>query len=440
MHKLTQHFLTEFERNKATFPGARLPWLQKSREEAIAFFAQAKLPSRQDEAWKYTTLDKWTESFLACRGAAYPENQTLILEKDFAEKVLSQDCYQLTFVDGVFHAELSVLPAASSQWILQNLSMALAEHPAKVESYLNSLQVTHAFAALNAAFWQEGLFLELSANTVMDKPIVLNVVSTQAEQFHHLRNLIIAQPGARATIIEHYYDCNDATDNTYFNNVLSQLIVADNACIDHYKIQQEGALGLHIGATIVDQQRDSQVNSHVFSFGAALGRNDIHVNLNAENATCHLYGLYLAKDKQHLDHYTRIEHLKSRGTSKEYYKGIVDNQARAIFNGLVYVAPQAQKTSAEQQNKNLLLSRLAEVDTRPQLEIYADDVKCTHGATVGQLDEDVLFYLRTRGLDAEVAQALLIRAFAAEIIAQVALPALRTKLEEMLLEFRKKAE
>lgn len=425
MHNLTQHFVNEFEKHSSELFDQSLSWLKKNRELAIASFAKAGLPSRQQETWKYTSLNTW---------ASQLSSVTLQPTKSISLATTTgllptQACYQITFLDGVFQPQHSFLPPSSAKWTLKNLAAAVKENSDKIEPHLNTANESDSFATLNTACWQDGLFLEIPNNIIIDKPIVLNIASTQSAKFNNLRHLIIANSGSRVTVIEHYHGIPEIT---YFNNSITQLIVADNAHVDHYKIQQESMTGLHVGSTYVSQQANSQVNSHVFSLGGLLGRSDTHINLEAENAACNLYGLYLAKDKQHLDHYTRIAHLKPHGISKEYYKGIVDNKAHAIFNGIVYVAPQAQKTSAEQHNKNLLLSRLAEVDTRPQLEIYADDVKCAHGATVGQIDEDALFYLRARGLDIAEAQTLLIHAFAAEIIEQVTLPELRKRLEEML--------
>jgi Fe-S cluster assembly protein SufD len=248
---------------------------------------------------------------------------------------------------------------------------------------------------------------------------------------------VVAEPGSEAAVIESYA-C--LFDGCYFTNALTEIAVMEDAQVDHYKLQEESTKAFHVATLQVHQDRDSRFASHSISFGGGLARNDINVVLDAEGAACRLNGLFMVGGRQHVDFHTRIEHAKARGTSEEVYRGILDGRARGVFNGRVKVYPDAQKTDARQSNDNLLLSRDAEIDTKPELEIYADDVKCSHGATVGQLDEQTLFYMRSRGIGENQARGLLTYGFAREILERVSLAPLRDKLTHELLHRMPNAE
>jgi len=257
-------------------------------------------------------------------------------------------------------------------------------------------------------------------------------ITTAALDGHavHPRILVRAGDNSRATLVERYIALDDAV---YFTNAVAEIQLGNNAALDYYRVQEECAKAFHIGGVHVHQGRDSRFFAHGVSLGNALLRNDIDVRLAAGGAHCELIGIYLAAGRQHVDIHTRIDHLQPHGTSNEFYKGIIDGRGRSVFNGKVIVHPDAQKTDARQVNNNLLLSADAEVDTKPQLEIYADDVQCSHGATVGQLDADALFFLRSRGVDEAAARHLLTHAFAAEIIERVEVPALRAYLDRAIM-------
>jgi Fe-S cluster assembly protein SufD len=261
------------------------------------------------------------------------------------------------------------------------------------------------------------------------QPIHLLFIATQEDLAMHPRNLIRAAPGARATIIEHFAGPNDIA---YFTNAVTHLVAGEGAEIEHVRVQQESARAFHVAALHARQAANSRIISHAFSLGALLSRNNIDIRLDAEGAAVTLNGLYVAGRRQHVDHHTRIDHARPRCISRETYKGVLDGAARAVFHGRIVVHPDAQKSDARQSNRNLLLSGQAEVDTRPQLEIHADDVQCAHSATVGQLDEQQLFYLRSRGVDASCAKAMLIEAFAREVIARIDFTPLRERLEHSL--------
>ncbi len=272
----------------------------------------------------------------------------------------------------------------------------------------------------------------MPANAVIEKPVNLLYLSGLNDQpfASHPRNLIILSENSQATIIESYIGLDDSD---YFTNTVTEVCMKQNAHLQHYKIQQESMQGYHVGNLNIAQAQDSNVESHSISLGGALVRNDIHSCLEATGAEIMMNGLYMATGRQHVDNHTRVDHLKPNTRSHEIYRGVLNDHARGVFNGKVVVHKDAQKTDAVQSNANLLLSDNAEVDTKPELEIYADDVKCAHGATVGQLDQDMLFYLRSRSIDETTAKSLLTYAFAGEVIRKIKLDPVRKRLEYLVI-------
>jgi Fe-S cluster assembly protein SufD len=264
----------------------------------------------------------------------------------------------------------------------------------------------------------DGLFLYVPKNVKIEKPIQCLFISTQEFQdsMQHLRNLIIVEENSQVTLFETYVS---ETEKKYFNNIVTQIYLGNHSQINYYKYQQESENGYHIANTQIHQQANSCVNSFHFSLGSQLAREDLAVSLNQSGAECALYGLYLLDNRQHIDHHTRIDHHVSNCTSYELYKGILAAQSVGVFNGKIIVHPQAQRSNAQLVNQNLLLAKTAEINTKPELEIYADDVKCSHGATVGQIDDESLFYLRSRGIEEQTAQNILTYAFASEVINQI---------------------
>jgi Fe-S cluster assembly protein SufD len=336
--------------------------------------------------------------------------------------------HRLVFVDGLYAPALShraTLPAGATLSVLGDV-LALA--PAELEPLLERAGNATPFFDLNTAFMSDGLYLHLTRDTVLADPIHLVFIATAAGRAVHPRNLVVTEGGARATIIEHYA----GGDAAYFTNAVTQVAAADGAAIEHYKVQEEGPLALHIGALHASQDRASRLTSHSIALGASLARTDIATSFDAEGCEARLDGLYVVGGRQHVDHHTRVDHARAHGTSREHYRGVLDGGSRAVFNGKVVVHAGARKTDAAQANHNLLLSRGAEVDTKPQLEIHADDVKCTHGATVGQLDAAQLFYLRSRGFDEPMARALLTQAFARAVIDGIRLAPVRGRLARLL--------
>lgn len=423
-----EHTLADFARVAAHLPGAKLPWLAQARQAALAHFADVGLPAARDEDWKYTSLDGLERNRFTASAHHHADDKALAaLVRQLA---LTEDAgHLLVFVNGRHSPALSSPGRLPSGARLTNLGEALDQSPESLEPYIGGDDQPTAFEALNTAFMTDGACLHLSRDTVVESPIHLLFIAADAGMAISPRNLIIAEEGAHATVIEHYVASDDTV---YFTNARTRILAAANATITHYKLQQESLQAFHVAGIHAQQARNSRFLSHSISLGGALTRNDISTTLAAPGGEAALDGLYLVGGRQHVDHHTRVDHRESNCTSRELYRGILDARARAVFNGKVVVHPGAQKTNAQQANHNLLLSRDAEIDTKPQLEIYADDVKCTHGATIGQLDENQLFYLRARGVEESMARSLLVHAFAHDVIERIRVAALRTRLEQIL--------
>ncbi|MCP4043964.1 MAG: Fe-S cluster assembly protein SufD [Gammaproteobacteria bacterium] len=425
------HYLNEFETVANRLPGNAAPWLRELRRHALDHFAGAGFPSPRDEQWKYTRL-----SAIEKRAFRPTAETTANLDPERIEKFLfpNLECRRLVFVDGRYQPHLSTPVKTGEELTAGSLASALEEQPDTLKPHLARVASpeTNGFSALNAAFMTDGAIIQLPAKMVVEEPIHLLFIATDNHQepLFHPRNLIVARDGSQAKIIESYVSIGEAS---HLTNATTEVVLGENSVLEHYKLQQENQKAFHIAALQVHQERDSRFVSHSISFGGLLARNDINVWLNAEGAECTLNGLYMVDGRQHVDFHTTIEHTKPHGTSHEFYKGILNGRSRGVFNGRVHVHPDAQKTDSTQSNKNILLSRNAEVNAKPELEIYADDVKCSHGATVGQLDEEMLFYLRSRGIGADAARGLLTYGFAQDIVNRMSIPQVRDYLEESLV-------
>jgi Fe-S cluster assembly protein SufD len=341
----------------------------------------------------------------------------------------------LVFVDGVFSPELSNRPTPPNGVVVQPLGEALEQSADLVERLFGQVatdQVT-PFSAFNAAFLSDGALIRIPAGVEVGDPIHLLFVASPgaADQARNIRNLILVERGARAQVVESYVGLGAATS---FTNAVTEVSVAAEAWVEHTRIQREAEAAFHVGLTSVDQERESHYRSFTLSMGARLARHDLQTRLDGENVESLLYGLYLGRGDQLVDNHTAIFHDYPNCRSWEVYKGILDGKSHAVFNGKVIVRPEAQKTDAKQTNRNLLLSDGARVDTKPQLEIFADDVKCTHGATVGRIDEIAYYYLQSRGIPRAEAQRILTYAFAAEVVEEVASPLVRQALDRLVRE------
>lgn len=408
-----------FKSQAADRPGAGLPWLASIRQRALERFVDEGWPSNRSDAWRHTSLSFLDrQRFVAAQPVEVPDTAIAQLRHG------DDSGHWFVFVDGRYAPGLSTLGAFPQAAQVSALSEAFQRWPEQVEAAFGTGETGTSPAALNAAFATDGIFVYLAPGVVVEAPIHLAFVSATPDGANHPRNLIVAGAGAQATIVEHYVGL---VDTVGLSNAVTRIQVGEGARITHVKLQQETEQTFHLASIDVVQARGSVFNSHSLSFGARLARNDITTRFNGEDCETLLNGLYHVDGRRHVDHHTRIEHGKPRGVSREFYRGIVDGSGRGVFSGRIVVDAGAMRTDAVQRTDNLLLSAQAEADARPELEIYADDVKCAHGATVGQIDEDSLFYLRTRGVDEAHARNLLTYAFATEALARIELVPLRRR-------------
>jgi Fe-S cluster assembly protein SufD len=407
-------YLAQFDKSKG---GA----LADLRRRAIDRFATLGFPTGAEEEWRFTDVSPIAETAFAA-----PNGVDASKLADLAKGPLK--ACQFTFIDGRFAPSLSSLKLPKSV-AAGSLASFLAEDPKRVEPHLarHASFEKNAFAALNTAFVGDGVFLHIPRGVKIEEPVHLLFLSAAdgTPVVSHPRVLVIAEEGAHATIVESYLG---PAGGTYFTNAVTEIVAREAAVIDYYKVQRESPKAYHVATVMAHLGRNAALTSHSISLGAALARNDIGAVLDGEGAEVTLNGLYEASATQLVDHHTSIDHAKPHGTSRELYKGILNGKARGVFDGKIVVRPDAQKTNAVQTNKNLLLSKDALVNTKPQLEINANDVKCKHGATIGQLDRDMLFYMRSRGIGHDDARRLLVHAFASEIIDEVKVDAIRTQL------------
>lgn len=417
-------YLGAFRRVSSLLPGQQVDWLRESRAEAIGRFAQQGFPTLHDEEWKYTNVSAIEHG----RFNVLPPLGSGFLGRLVDSHALP-DSHLLVFVNGHLQAGLSRLGNLPADMKLASLTYRLERNPDDLEDALVTYPPPSAFADLNLAFMTDGAYVRLPPGSIVKEPIQLLFIASEANLAIQPRNLVLAGAGSSASIVEHHVAVGEIS---YFTNAVTDIVLDAGAAIEHHKLQQESPSAFHIATVNVAQAAKSKFISTSFALGARLARVGIAVRLQAENASCELDGLYLTDGRQHVDHHTRIDHLQPRCTSRELYKGVLNGASRAVFNGRVVVHPDAQGSDAVQTNHNLLLSENAEIDTKPQLEIWADDVKCSHGATVGQLDEDQVFYLCSRGIDQPAARAMLTRAFAMEVVNRVSLPSLLERLDELL--------
>jgi Fe-S cluster assembly protein SufD len=429
--KATDPYLEKFERFESQ--DGQPAWLWSLRKAGIASFSEQGFPTLRHEDWRFTNVAAIAQLPFRPMLEATPEK--------VAAEILKLDVFaglpgpRLVFVNGRYAADLSLTPPLPEGVKAGSLAAALAKEPGFLEKHLGRYAQTggNAFAALNQAFFLDGAFIHVPAGVAVTEPVRLVFISTarQSGATIHPRNLIVAEANSRLTVVESYVSTHDSA---YFTNAVTELVAGDNAQVEHLKFQDEAAHAYHIATLHGQFGRRSNVKIHSFALGAKLSRNNIRAKLAGEGLECVLNGLYLTRDEQLADHHMIVEHAQPHCASHEYFNGILDDKSKGVFHGRILVQPIAQKTDAKQTNKNLLLSDDATADTKPQLEIYADDVKCTHGATVGQLNDESIFYLRSRGLDTETARRMLIHAFAGEIIERIRYEPAREELDKLVWE------
>ena len=423
-----EQYLAAFEQSRSNRNAEDPGWLNELREAGITSFEALGFPTTKNEEWKYTNVEPiWSQQFFHANGEA--KNADAILSASFVDAAGQR----LVFINGVYAPQFSRAGNLPGSVSVKSLTQMLKQNDGVLGTKLgrHARHQLEPFVALNTAFMEDGAVVIVPAGCRLTEPINLVFVSIATERrvLSQPRIFLFLGAGSEAKIVENYLGPNKAG---YFCNAVTELIGGADAVVEHYRLQQEGDAGLHVGTLAAVLDRGCQFTAHAITLSGALVRNNVRVVLDGEGAGCVLNGLYLIDGKQHVDNFTEIEHAKPRGSSLELYKGILSGSGHGVFNGRIVVHKDAQKTDARQTNKNLLLSQNAVVNTKPQLEIYADDVKCSHGSTIGQLDADALFYLRSRGLGLEDARSLLSFAFASEVVGRIKIESLRQRLDDYL--------
>ena len=418
------HYVADYRR--AIEQSAAQPrWVAQARESAIAQFERLGFPTAKLEQWRFTSVAPIAERTFAL--ATDGVSHVGALQARPPERAHRG----AVCVNGRFTPQLSHLEKLPKGVQVLSLEAAIASQPTLVEPHLAKLAPaqTNAFTALNTAFLRDGVVLLIPARTIIEQPIEVTFasVSEGSGSVSHPRLLIVAGEASQATVLERYVGNGPA-----FTNAVAEVWLGANAVVDHYKLQEEPADSFHIAGMFLNCARSATFSSHSLTFGGGLVRNDVVATLDGEGIDCTLNGLYVGRGKQLIDNHTTIDHAKPHCNSHEVYKGILADTSRAVFNGKIIVRPDAQKTDAKQTNKALLLSDDANINSKPELEIFANDVKCTHGAAIGQLDDAAMFYLRSRGLSVRDARAMLVRAFAGDILNRVKIAPVREYLEGIL--------
>lgn len=431
VNEATDHYRSHFARCETELVHNGESWTRPLREAAFSRFAELGFPSTRDEEWKYTNIGPILRIPFA-PAASEVSGWTCDRLASVAFGDLERN--RIVFLNGYHSDQFSALHSLPRGVKVGSLALALRAEAGLVQDYLghHASYRDHTFVALNTALMRDGAFVYVPKGVVVEEPIHLLFVARAGSEaaVSHPRSLIVVGDGGQVTLLESYVGLEGGI---YFTNAVTEMVLGENAVVEHCKLQWESLAGYHIAMLQASVRRSSNFLSHSIALGGSLTRNEVNVVLDGEGGECTLNGLYMAEGQQHMDNHTRIDHVKPHCTSREYYKGILDGQSRGVFNGKIYVHRNAEKTDAKQTNKNLLLSKNAWVDTKPQLEIYNNDVKCTHGSAIGQIDQDALFYLRSRGLDREAAQGLLTYAFASEVIRGIRVESVRAWLDNLLV-------
>ncbi|HET8596273.1 MAG TPA: Fe-S cluster assembly protein SufD [Castellaniella sp.] len=417
-----QAWADTFGRRAGSLAGARMPWLADLRRQALDRFLSEGWPTTRIEAWRHTSLSPLAAATFA-DGGAQPVAELVAALKS------GEPGHWLVFVDGAYDAALSDAGELPGGATVLPLSQAWDSHADDIRAAYGQAGEGHSTSALNLALAGDGAFVRLGRGVAVEQPIHLVCVAASPQAAHFLRHVIRAEAGSQATVVEHYVGVAGASN---FRHAATRLNLDQDARVMHLKLQQESAQAWHLGEIDAVQARGSYFASHSVSLGARLARHDIATHFADERCETLFNGLYYVDQRRHVDHHTLIGHEQPRCVSHESYRGILADTAHGVFSGRILVAPGADGTDAVQRNDSLLLSRLAKSDSRPELEIYADDVKCAHGATVGQIDADSLFYLRSRGLDEAHARDILTYAFAAASVARIERDTLRHRVERAI--------
>jgi len=418
---------TEFEKQAA---GQKLPWLKKLREDAFARFCEVGFPTTRDEDWRFTNVSA------IARTQFRPAKTTRLAPGDTTAWRVDNVAATLVFVNGRFERELSKLDGLPKGVTVASLREQIETHPEELEKHLGRYaeMKRDPFVALNTAFLGDGAYVHVARGVVLEAPVYLLYLSTKEDTptMTHPRNLIVAEDEAAVAVIEDYASVGG--ESVVFSNAVTELIAGESTVAQHYLIEREHLKAFNVSTLRIEQGRSANVASHSLLLGGGLVRNNVHPVLAGEGGECLINGLFWGTGRQHLDNYMHVEHAAPHCGSRQFYNGILDGQAHGVFHGRIVVHKIAQKTDAKQTNRNLLLSDDAQIDTKPQLEIYADDVKCTHGATIGQIEENALFYLQSRGISEAEARKLLLMAFAEECVDRMQSSVAREHIERLIAE------
>ena len=427
---MTQHYVTAYRTFAGNGAGRAPAWLRDLRERGIARFGELGFPTTKHEEWRFTNVAPIAQTEFRLAGSSAIRLQPSAVEP-FLLGSANQQC--LVFVNGRFSAELSRVSAWPAGVRVGSLAEAVAADPGLIERHLGRQTADEAFAALNTAFLADGAYVHVSAGAQVDDPVQLLFLAVPGGEplVTHPRTLVVVDRGARVAVVETYAA---AAEGVYWTNAVTELVVEDGARVDWHRVQRESERAYHTAASHSRQGRDSVVHLHAVALGGAIARHDIRTVLEGSGGSAVLNGLYLPRGEQHIDHHTWIDHAAPHCETHEYFNGVLDGRARSVFSGRIIVRPGAQRTDSKQTNNNLLLSSDAHADSQPQLEIYADDVKCTHGSTTGPLDDKALFYLQSRGIGADLARRLLTYGFAAEILDRMEVRPLRERLDALVRE------
>jgi Fe-S cluster assembly protein SufD len=431
MVDVRNHYLASHAQFETGLSGCRNAWLDSIRNNALTRFNELGFPTTREEEWRFTNVAPIAK--IPFKPA--DPNPSLLAVSDISRfTVCEARCTQLVFLNGFYSMDLSTAKFLPKGVVVSSLASALETNRELVEPLLAryASYQDNAFAALNTAFMTDGAFVYLPPATTLKDPLHLLFLSTAGTDptLSVPRSLIVIGSGSQVSIVESYAGLDRGLQ---FTNAVTEMLVGPNSVVDHYKVQRESDTSFHIATMQVIQEHDSNFTSHSLSLGGSLVRNNVNIVLNGTGSECALNGLYVTTGRQHVDNHTSIDHAEPHCTSRELYKGILDDASSGVFHGRILVRKDAQKTNARQTNKNLLLSKHAAINTTPELEIFADDVKCTHGATIGQLNEEELFYLRSRGIDKEAARTLLTYAFAQELLSAVRIKPIQCQIDLALL-------
>jgi len=422
-----EKYLETFETSKSR-SGSQPRWLQALRQKAFERFSDVGFPTTHDEDWRFTNVS-------AVSGTSFELAEPITVSGEQLQPFgVSQFACRLVFVNGLFAHDLSTVGSMPAGVKVGSLAAHIAAAPEHVEQHIGRyLSIERdAFAALNSAFIEDGIYVEVPAGVAVEAPIyaLFVTVPDAAPSMNHPRNLIVAGENSQVTIVEDYVSLGEGTS---FSNTATELIAGENSHVEHYMVVREGEKAYNFSTLRIQQGRSASVATHSLLLSAALVRNNVHPVLAGEGSECLINGLFMANGRQHMDNYMLVEHASPHCDSRQFYNGILNGQSHGVFHGRIIVHKDAQKTDAKQTNRNLLLSDDAQIDTKPQLEIYADDVKCTHGATIGQFDDNALFYLRSRGLAEAAARHVLLLAFANECLDRMNSPQIREHLEKLVV-------